>query len=206
MFFRSALILCASAALAAAAGPVLTRPALVEAAMESAHDNIRSGWCGRGMLSILKNAGLGQGLSPGNGQDWEKILLKAGWKSVRCFAPERAPLGSVLVYSGDRRVGKIPRGTPGGYYGHVEMVALSPNGGRLYVADSPRAKPGGSVPDNFTGRAWLPPGTSFASTVVSAPVPVERQVEIVFQERRRMALAQFGRKGELAALQTSDRP
>ena len=40
----------------------MTRTTLVAAAVESATDNIGSGWCGRGMLSILKNAGLGKGL------------------------------------------------------------------------------------------------------------------------------------------------
>ncbi|MGA9576736.1 MAG: hypothetical protein WBV90_03880, partial [Terrimicrobiaceae bacterium] len=61
------------------------------AAVESATDGIGSGWCGRGMLSILKKSGLGNGLAGGNGQDWELILNKAGWKAVRCISPQRAP-------------------------------------------------------------------------------------------------------------------
>jgi len=156
------------------------------ATREAATDDISSGWCGRGMYSVLHDVGWGSGLERGNGQDWEKILQRAGWRPVRCAAPDRAPLGSVLVYSGDARVGKVPRGTPGGYYGHVEMVALGMAGERLYVSDTPRRAPGGSVRDNFTGRAWLPPGLA-AST---AP-PIESQLDELISERLRMAEAYF---------------
>ncbi len=187
----------ASVAGATAAGPNLSKPTLMAIAAESARDNIRSGWCGRGMLSLLNKAGLGEGLKGNNGQDWEKNLLDAGWKPVACKNPMQAPLGSVLVYLGDARVGKRPRGTPGGYYGHVEMVALGFTGQRLYVADSPRVLPGGTVRDNFTGRAWLPPGNH---QIWKAP-PVEEQVATVLQERNRMAMAHFTRsKGEFTSL------
>lgn len=162
---------------------------LVNAAIESANDGIGSGWCGRGMLSILRKFGLGTGLEGGNGQDWEKNLAKAGWRPVRCLAPEKAPLGSVLVYLGDKRSGKMPRGTPGGYFGHVEMVALGPTGSRLYVADCPRVKPGGTVRDNFTGRAWMPPGVAPMWRTQSA----EEQVALVLEERKKMAFAYFER-------------
>jgi len=164
----------------------------------SATDGIPSGWCGRAMLSLLNKSGLGRGLKPGNGEDWEKILSVAGWKPVKVASPARAPLGSVLVYSGDQRLGKIPRGTPGGYFGHVEIVSLAPNGGRIYVADCPRPIPGGSVPNNFTGRAWVPPGTMLA-----APVPVDSQVDTILQQRLLMAQAYFSQqRTEHASLQT----
>jgi hypothetical protein len=176
---------------AMAANPVITKDLLVKAAVESATDNISSGWCGRGMLSILRKFGLGADLQGSNGQDWEQNLLRAGWKPVRVSSPERAPLGSVLVYLGDKRAGKTPRGTPGGYFGHVEMVALGPNGGRLYVSDSPRVKPGGTVRDNFTGRAWLPPG-GVPMWKTQSP---EQQVATVLNERKRMAFAYFERNG-----------
>ena len=115
MFFRCALtvLIFASVTRAADTTPLMTRMTLMAAAVESATDHIGSGWCGRGMLSILKNAGLGKGLAGGNGQDWELILSRAGWKPLRCSSPHRAPLGSVLVYLGDARVGKHARGTPG---------------------------------------------------------------------------------------------
>jgi len=183
-------------------GPVMNRATLMAAATESAVDNISSGWCGRGMLSVLQSVGFGKGLQGGNGQDWETILSKAGWRPVRCMTPFQAPLGSVLVYLGDARVGKRIRGTPGGYFGHVEMVALDRNGQRLYVSDCPRTHPGGSVYDNFTGRAWLPPGRSIA--VKTVVVSVEAQVQEVLQERKRMAMAYFNRpaRQEFTSLQT----
>jgi len=180
-----------------ASASLVSRSVLQEAVINSRTDNIPSGWCGRAMLSILRKSGLGEGLQGGNGQDWEKILAAAGWKPVRCISPHRAPLGSVLVYVGDRRVGKLPRGTPGGYYGHVEMVALDSVGRRMYVADDARVKPGGSVPDNFTGRAWVPPGR-----LAAAPAPpIEDQVREVMDERFRLAVEHFERKQrEVASL------
>jgi len=172
-----------------------TRSALVAAAQESATDNISSGWCGRGMLALLKTAGMANGLKGGNGQDWEQNLMTAGWKPVKCLTPYNAPLGSVLVYLGDSKLGKIPRGTPGGYFGHVEMVALGASGQRLYVSDCPRAKAGGSVPDNFTGRAWVPPGVPTHTT----PATPSDVAEII-QERYKMALAYFDRPKDQAAV------
>lgn len=184
---------------ARAANPLLKGTMLQDLTMTSATDGIPSGWCGRGIFSLLNKSGLGRGLKAGNGQDWEKILSDAGWKPVKVTSPVRAPLGSVLVYSSDRRLGKMPRGTPGGYFGHVELVSLAPHGGRIYVSDSPRPVPGGSVPDNFTGRAWVPPGT-----LVAAQAPVRAQVDVVLQQRLQMALAYFGgQRSEHASLQTT---
>ena len=193
MLFRCAfaVFILLPVARAADTTPLMSRMALVAAAVESATDHIGSGWCGRGMLSILKNAGLGKGLAGGNGQDWELILSRAGWKPVRCSSPQRAPLGSVLVYLGDARVGKRPRGTPGGNFGHVEMVALGTSGQRLYVSDNPRVAPGGTVPDNFTGGAWISPGRGLWSTPA-----VGEDIDLILQERKLMALQHFRRNGQ----------
>jgi surface antigen len=174
-----------------AANPLLQGNTLRQVTQTSANDDISSGWCGRAVFSILNQYGVGKGLKPGNGQEWEKILAAAGWRSVKVSSPWRAPLGSVLVYLGDRLLGKIPRGTPGGYFGHVEMVALAPGGGRMFVADSPRQIPGGTVPDNFTGRAWVPPGTLLASTAT----PVASQIETIMQQRLQMAQEHFAQAG-----------
>ncbi|HEY5707371.1 MAG TPA: hypothetical protein VIS96_17570 [Terrimicrobiaceae bacterium] len=200
MFFCrafTAAILISVAHAAETTPPPVTRTILMAAAADSATDNIGSGWCGRGMLSILKNAGLGKGLAGGNGQDWESILSRAGWKPIRCSSPQRAPLGSVLVYLGDARVGKYLRGTPGGNFGHVEMVALDRSGQRLYVSDNPRVAPGGTVLDNFTGRAWIPPGRRLWGTPA-----VGEDIDAVLRERKRMALEYFRRNGQQVAMLT----
>lgn len=213
MCFRIALVLTLISCAAWASDPAVTIPnaalaprpsvspsvpravvspnKLVRAAAQSATDDIGSGWCGRGVFSILNSMGLGNGLKGGNGQDWEKILREAGWKPLRCLAPQQAPYGSVLVYLGDARSGKIARGTRGGYFGHVEIVALDRGGRRLYVSDSPRANPGGTVRDNFTGRAWLPPGSSLT---LPKPPPVEMQVAEIFKQRQQMAQDYFSGK------------
>lgn len=190
LFLRIALLISmlVPAAICHAANPLLKGNLLQQVTVASATDGIPSGWCGRAMLSLLNRSGVGRGLKPGNGQDWEQILATAGWRPVKVTSPWRAPLGSVLVYVGDRRMGKVPRGTPGGYFGHVEMVALSPHGGRMFVADSPRPAPGGSVPDNFTGRAWVPPGT-----LMVAHAPVADQIDTIMQERLDMALKHFSK-------------
>jgi hypothetical protein len=186
-----AIVALVSIARAADAPPLMTRSTLVAAAVESATDNIGSGWCGRGMLSILKSAGLGKGLAGGNGQDWELILSHAGWKPIRCTFPQRAPLGSVLVYLGDARIGKPVRGTPGGNFGHVEMVALRRDGQRLYVSDSARLAPGGTVPDNFTGRAWIPPNRQLWKKPDAG-----EDIETILQERKLLAMEYFRRNGQ----------
>lgn len=199
MLLRSLALIAMIALAATAQAGQLSRTKLVAAAVESANDNISSGWCGRGIYSILNKSGLGNGLKQGNGQDWEKILADAGWKPVACASPFKAPLGSVLVYLGDARMGKRNRGTPGGSYGHVEMVALAPSGQRLYVSDCPRPLPGGSVFDNFTRRAWMPPGGS-----ILAPLPpVDQQVAAVLEERKRMALAFFDKRQQLTENKTA---
>jgi len=191
-FFRVVLVfsLLLPSLAAVAANPLLKGDTLRQVTLTSANDNIPSGWCGRAILSLLNQSGVGKGLKPGNGQEWEKILLEAGWKPVKVTSPWRAPLGSVLVYLGDRVLGKIPRGTPGGYFGHVEMVGLSPGGGRMFVADCPRPVPGGSVPDNFTGRAWVPPGS-----LLSAAPPMADQIDTIMQQRLEMALEHFSKSG-----------
>jgi hypothetical protein len=185
---------------ATGANPLLRGTTLQQLTSISANDGIPSGWCGRAMLSLLTKSGLGKGLKPGNGQDWEQILRGAGWKPLRVSSPFRAPLGSVLVYSSDRNLGKIPRGTPGGYFGHVEMVSVSEAGSRIYVADSPRVAPGGTVPDNFTGRAWVPPGT-----LLAAPAPLAVQIDSIMEERLRMARSYFEERSTLSAsIQSAD--
>jgi hypothetical protein len=147
---------------------VIPKMKLEKAVRIATSDGVGKGYCGRGVWSVLKGIGFGRGLRSGDGHDWEKILKKAGWKSIRCVRPAKAPVGSVLVYNSDRRrFGKNKAGTLGGIYGHVELVAVR-GGKRVYVSDAPRVNPGGSVPKNFTGRAWLPPG----SVVRAAPVRV----------------------------------
>jgi len=121
-------------------------------------DAVGPGYCGRGVFSVLSTLGLGDKIQSANGEDWFAILKSAGWRAVRCNDPARSPLGSVLVYLSDRRLyGRNIHGTAGGNYGHVEFVALDGANRRWYVSDKPRHLPGGSVPENFTRIAWLPP-------------------------------------------------
>jgi hypothetical protein len=61
------MVLFASAAGAAERAPLMTRSLLLVAAIETATDNIGVGWCGRRILSIPRNVGLGHGLAGGNG-------------------------------------------------------------------------------------------------------------------------------------------
>lgn len=120
-------------------------------------DDVGNRWCGRGTLSVLTSLGLATGLKGADGHDWEENLWRGGWRPVACLLPSMAPYGSVLVYDSDYRLyGSNRRGTPGGRWGHVEFVSWE-NGKRSYVSDSPRTQPGGTVLNNFTKRAWVPP-------------------------------------------------
>ncbi len=138
---------------------VAPKKAVLGASYRAQSDGVGSGWCGRGTLSVLRHTGMGEGLLGANGHDWEKRLWVAGWRPLTVRSPADAPYGSVLVYQSDyRRLGRNERKTAGGRYGHVEFVAWdSKLGGRVYVSDAARKKPGGTVLDNFTRRAWISP-------------------------------------------------
>lgn len=138
---------------------VVDRDLILSAADVARMDDVPSRWCGRGTLSVLSSLGLADGLRGADGHDWEESLWEAGWRPVPCSDPSLAPYGSVLVYDSDwRLIGRNERGTPGGRWGHVEFVAWDEKvGGRVYVSDAPRRTPGGTVLDNFTHRAWVPP-------------------------------------------------
>lgn len=66
----------------------------------------------------------------------------------------------------------------------------------MYVADMPRLKPGGSVPDNFTGRAWVPPGS-----LSGRPAPVAIQIDSILSERFKMAVEYFDARSQRVSLQ-----
>lgn len=159
-------------------------------------DHVGSGWCGRGVRHVLTEIGLGEGLKGANGHDWEANLRAAGWKAVSCANPRLAPEGSVLVYNSDLRIhGANLRGTPGGRYGHVEFVARDSEGKRFYVADHARLRPGGTVPDNFTRRAWLPPTAPTREMLLLAiRATIDQDVAELRQQRIEQALEFFERQ------------
>jgi len=162
-----------------------SRDLQMEAISVSKSDGIGAGWCGRGVLHVLRTVGLGDGLVGGNGHDWEEILEEAGWEPISCVSPEDAPFGSVLVFQSDYNLlGRNKRGTPGGRWGHVEFVAADEDGKRWYVSDAPRTNFGGTVPDNFTSRAWVPPG----GRILDPRVILEVYREAVRQELMRLVV------------------
>jgi hypothetical protein len=115
-------------------------------------DNAGSTYCGRGVYNILSEQGYN--VIPGNGEDWNENLASLGWEKVKISSPSQAPIGSVLVYEDSN-------GTNGGgaQWGHVEVVSEDPNGNRVYLAGTRSYNPGGTVPQNWDGYAWLPPGS-----------------------------------------------
>jgi hypothetical protein len=80
------------------------------------------------------------------------------------------------------------------------MVAIGRSGQRLYVSDNPRLAPGGTVSDNFTGRAWIPPGRILWKTP-----PIGDDIEVILEERKLLAQEHFRRNGhqQLATLSPS---
>lgn len=141
---------------------------LYKAIEASRKDGVGSGYCGRGVWSVLERIGYGEGIRSADGQDWEEVLAEAGWIPYDCPDPALAPYGAVLVYLSDMLIhGKNLVGTKGGLWGHVELVAKDRKGNRVYVSDKARSNAGGTVPFNFVKRAWLPP--SVASIVGVGP-------------------------------------
>jgi hypothetical protein len=171
---------------------------LIRATDASRKDGVGAGWCGRGVWSVLTEIGYGRGIRSGDGQDWECILRDAGWTPLHCPKPEYAPFGAVLVYTSDMRLhGKNLVGTKGGIFGHVELVALDGKLGRVYVSDKPRKNAGGTVPMNFTRRAWVPPGFQIPEGSIRLrkstydPIQVVSQSKELMDERLRLAHSLF---------------
>jgi hypothetical protein len=104
------MVLFASAAGAAELAPLMKRSILLVAAIETATDNMGAGWCGRGMLSILRNVGLGCGLAGGNGQD--RDISKQGKMESGSlqFAGQSSSRRCPYTESGDWSVTLLRRG------------------------------------------------------------------------------------------------
>lgn len=122
-------------------------------------DSVTGPLCGRGFYNVLKELDLEEGLSGADGHDWEENLWAAGWRPIRCSSPYNAPFGSALVYDSDLRLlGFNKRKTPGGKSGHIEGVGWCvETGKRKFFSSYTSYEPGGTVEDNFMGRAWVPP-------------------------------------------------
>lgn len=183
------------------AAPVLSamgRSSLDEAVVRAKTDSVGGGYCGRGLWSVLKDIGYGEGLQSADGQDWEVFLSRAGWLPLVCRDPNKAPLGSVLVYMSDiRRHGRNRIGTRGGIWGHAELVSMS-GSKKVFVSDAARPNPGGTVPFNFTQRAWVPPGsvpiagadTAFAISTFK-PLQYRAAAEVLRDDRLAQARTYF---------------
>lgn len=116
-------------------------------------DNAPSNYCGRGVHNILTEQG--HSLPTANGEDWNENLAEAGWEKVKISDPSQAPVGGVLVYEDSGMTGT----GDGREFGHVEVVSRDPSGNRVYLAGGSSSRPGGSVPQNWDGYVWLPPGS-----------------------------------------------
>jgi hypothetical protein len=125
----------------------------IDAINYSERDNAEGGYCAKGVANILERMGLD--CTRGHARDWDETLPENGWIKIEGLTPETAPPGAVLVYDNDAEAGKANRGTGGGTYGHVEIVA-EVAGTRRYVSDAARRNFGGTVPDNFEG-AYIHP-------------------------------------------------
>jgi hypothetical protein len=134
-------------------------------------DNASLGFCARGVANILQNQNLGN-FRGVDAHDMINLTNSQGWVRLPNVTPQNAPVGALLLFNSDVRLGKSPRNKGGGKFGHAELV-VDNNGQRGYVSDKVRNNFGGSVPDNFQG-AWvraetagtqsLPVGTSSANS------------------------------------------
>jgi len=90
-----------------------------------------------------------------NGQNYHEILRDCNpqWTQVAYDRPEDAPPGCINVYASNCRLGKTPCSRPpatgGQAYGHVEVVATTPEGQKKYVSFKTLG-PGGTVKQNYT--------------------------------------------------------
>lgn len=119
----------------------------------AARDNAPVGWCARGVANIAQAQGLGnfRGL---DAHDFPNRMASQGYVLDTSYNQYNAPEGSMIIYNSDVKLGKRPRGTGGGLYGHVEMVTYDASGKRGYTSSHTSSRPGGSVNDNFMG-VWV---------------------------------------------------
>lgn len=115
----------------------------------AASDDAGGGYCARGVKNILRAMGLPT--FNGNANNFDEQAARLGYVRLPGVNPNNAPEGALLFFDNDRSVGKNNRGTGGGSFGHVEMVAKDGNGQTWFVSDKARHNWGGSVPDNFGG-------------------------------------------------------
>ena len=134
-------------------------------------DNAGSGYCGRGTANILRGLGV-RGVVDANGTDWDENLSRdRNWVRLRGVSPHNAPVGAVLTYDSDLERGRSSRGTGGGTYGHVEIVAENRSGDRVYVSDAARRNAGGTVRDNYSGAfLYVGPGAPSSNLQIAANI------------------------------------
>lgn len=139
-----------------------------------------AGYCGAGVKNILTDAyGFPKDIPGANGQDWGKNFEKLGFTKVKINSPSEAPPGSFLTYDSDDRRGqprtlskRTGRPTGGSQYGHVEFVGQGSDGKpKYYFGNDGANNPGGSVPHNFTGYAYIPPPEAQLRALAKAGMP-----------------------------------
>ena len=107
-----------------------------------------------------------------DGKNWDGVLENLGWQKVAVSSPSEAPANSMLVYKSDTDKGKSPRNGGGGTYGHIEYKGVDSGGNpSYYYGRGMKPNPGGSVPDNFTGYAYIPPPDRQAKALQNAGLP-----------------------------------
>lgn len=119
----------------------------------SESDNAAGGYCARGVANIAEAQGLGnfRGM---NAHDFPTAMASQGWVKLEGYNASNAPVGSILTFNSDVRMGNAARNSGGGTYGHVEFVGTDSSGSRTYISDTARSNWGGSVADNFSG-VWV---------------------------------------------------
>ncbi len=107
-----------------------------------------------------------------DGKNWDTVLENLGWQKVAVSSPSQAPPNSMLVYKSDPDLGKSARNMGGGTYGHIEYKGVNADGNpAYYYGRGMKPNPGGSVPDNFTGFAYIPPPDRQAKALQNAGLP-----------------------------------
>lgn len=113
----------------------------------SQSDDAEGAQCAKGVANIMLE--MGYPVTRGDAYTWGTTLPANGWECLPGVTPENAPAGAILFFNNDAGAGKSPRGTPGGNFGHVEIVTVDSGGRRYYTSDKARSNWGGTVPDNF---------------------------------------------------------
>jgi hypothetical protein len=124
----------------------------------SRSDDATSNECARGVGNVLEAQGINVTNLRAHATDWdENLRARSDFTFVPCrFSDLRnIPDGAIIVYNNNAEAGRgVLNNGRGAQYGHVEIKSTV-GGQPVFISDTARQNPGGSVRENFVGGYFM---------------------------------------------------